>query len=193
MRRRRKIGGRILRRPKRDYPAATVADFCTAALTGSVEQPHGTPPPNSYEISHPHRQTAAPTRGARNRARRVMQPPQRAPIRQGKQSATTCQVATWHDLRAGRRCTPRRQSGREKPREPWPAQAPKCTYGYSWRYLLSQRRGARYSSCSSAPPILAASWRFSCSRTALPSSAGSASRRSGAGWLSIIASRLSTI
>ena len=33
MRRRRKIGGRILRRPKRDYPAATVADFCTAALT----------------------------------------------------------------------------------------------------------------------------------------------------------------
>src|SRR3546814_6321074 len=26
------IGGRLLRRPKRDYPAATVVGFCTAAL-----------------------------------------------------------------------------------------------------------------------------------------------------------------
>jgi hypothetical protein len=27
--------GRFLRRPQQDYPAATVADFCTAVLTGT--------------------------------------------------------------------------------------------------------------------------------------------------------------
>ncbi|MBX9451856.1 MAG: hypothetical protein KL801_08420 [Mesorhizobium sp.] len=32
---RRKIGGRLLSRPKRDYPAATVVGFCTAALTSA--------------------------------------------------------------------------------------------------------------------------------------------------------------
>src|SRR3546814_8344001 len=30
------IGGRLLRRPKRDYPAATVVGFCTAALSSSI-------------------------------------------------------------------------------------------------------------------------------------------------------------
>ncbi|MCC0035336.1 MAG: hypothetical protein H6887_08765 [Hoeflea sp.] len=33
IRRRREIGGRILLRPRPDYSAATVAEFCTAALT----------------------------------------------------------------------------------------------------------------------------------------------------------------
>src|SRR3546814_649061 len=32
------IGGRLLRRPKRDYPAATVVGFCTAALNPAVTQ-----------------------------------------------------------------------------------------------------------------------------------------------------------
>jgi hypothetical protein len=32
--------GRFLRRPKQDYPAATVAEFCTAVLTPDAAQCH---------------------------------------------------------------------------------------------------------------------------------------------------------
>jgi len=31
--RRKEIGGRLLRRPQQDYPAATVVGFCTGAYT----------------------------------------------------------------------------------------------------------------------------------------------------------------
>lgn len=32
--------GRFLRRPKQDYPAATVAEFCTAILTNKEARRH---------------------------------------------------------------------------------------------------------------------------------------------------------